>query len=193
MKDLQAYTTVRRDVDLDSTPRRDENGTYHWSNGQLKILNQEEFSGLRENQLKVQQTDVQLKVLSQAILAFNGPTQALEQEGNGLLQYNQGEIAAEKARLEGLKFKLAQLDKAMLKRGFIPPTDKPEEVEPPPPPKAKQRWIRWKEILGFFAIWLVGEIFMTYVQWHSRRDGKGIEDMIVRSLSLGVVLSLFTW
>ena len=188
MKDLQAYTTVRRDVDLESTPNRNDDGSYSWSNGQLEILNQPDFGALRHNQVKIRQINNQIEVLNQEILTFDTPTNVLEQEGKGLTHFNQAEIAEEKARLEGLKFKLSQLDKAMLKRGVIPPVNDPEpDIKQP---KSKRRWIRWREVLGFFLIWLVGEIFMTYVQWHSLRDGKDIEDMIVRSLSLGVVLFL---
>lgn len=189
MKDLKNYTTVLRDVGLDSTPIRNESGRYLWSNGQLEILNQEEFNDLRINRVKIAQVGASLKDLSEEILAFETPTQALEQEGNGLLGGNQEEIEDQQAQLEQFKASLAQLDKDMLLRGYIPPGEAPQSKAPASAP-GKSPWVTGKEILGFLLIWVIGEVFMTYVQWNGLRDGKGIEDMIVRSISLGVVLFL---
>ncbi|MDN5217233.1 hypothetical protein QQ020_34490 [Fulvivirgaceae bacterium BMA12] len=189
MKDLQNYTTVLRDVGLDSTPERDESGLYHWSDGQLEILTQKEFNDLRINQGKIDRTNASLKALSEEILAFEAPTQALEQEGNGLLGGNEDEIRDQQAQLDQYKASLAQLDKDMLLRGHIPPNEAPPPEAPVAPPKKRNR-VTGREILGFLLIWVIGEVFMTYVQWQSLRDGRGIEDLIVRSISLGVVLFL---
>ena len=191
MKDLQNYTIVQRDVGLDSTPLRDESDQYLWSNGQLEILNRPEFNELRINKVKLSQVDTSLKNLSEEIQAFEAPTQALEQEGNGLMDGKRKEIEDRQAELEQFKASLDQLDKDMLLRGYIPPSEGPQSETPvsTPAPKKNSR-VTAKEILGFLLIWLTGEVFMTYVQWNSLRDGRGIEDMIVRSISLGVVLFL---
>ena len=192
MKDLQNYTIVQRDVGLDSTPLRKESGHYGWSNGQLEILNQPEFSNLGVNKVKLAQIDTSLKNLTEEILAFEAPAQALEQEGDGLLAGNQQEIDDQQAQLEQFRASLDQLDKDMLLRGYIPSTETPTSAPTgsPPPSPGKRSRVTAREVFGFLLIWLVGEIFMTYVQWNSLRDGRGIEDMIVRSVSLGVVLFL---
>ncbi|MEJ2004749.1 MAG: hypothetical protein P8X57_07255 [Cyclobacteriaceae bacterium] len=65
-----------------------------------------------------------------------------------------------------------------------------ETPEQPSVKKKKTNRLSFREIIGFLSVWLIGEIFMTYVQWNTLRDGKGIEDMIIRSISLGVVLFL---
>ncbi|MCG8319011.1 MAG: hypothetical protein MI921_05885 [Cytophagales bacterium] len=192
MKDLQNYTIVQRDVGLDSTPLRNESGQYCWSNGQLEILNRPEFNELCINKVKIAQADTSLKNLNEEILAFEAPIQALEQEGNGLLTGNQQEIEDQQAQFEQFRASLDQLDKDMLLRGYIPPAEEPPSKPSEPsalPPKKRSR-VTVKEVLGFLLIWLIGEVFMTYVQWNSLRDGRGIEDMIVRSISLGVVLFL---
>ena len=189
MKDLQNYTIVQRDVGLDSTPLRNGAGQYLWSNGQLEILNQPAFNELCINKVKIAQVDSSIKNLSEEIQAFEAPTLALEQEGDGLLTSNQEEIEGKQAELDQFKASLEQLDKDMLLRGYIPPGEAPPPEKPVPEPKKRSR-VTAKEILGFLLVWLIGEVFMTYVQWNGLRDDRGIEDMIVRSVSLGVVLFL---
>ncbi len=189
MKDLQNYTTVLRDVGLDSTPIRKESGEYCWSNGQLEILNESEFKALSVNRLKLTQTNEAIQNLTNEILAFEAPAEALENEGKGVLGVNQDEIDDQQNQLDHYKSALIQLDKDLLLRGYFPPEKKPLEVEEPQ--KASKRpKISVKEVLGFLLTWIIGEVFMTYVQWNGLRDGRGIEDMIVRSISLGVVLFL---
>ena len=193
MKDLQNYTTVQRDVGLESTPLRKESGQYSWSNGQLEILNRPEFDALGDNKVKIAQLDTSLKNLTEEIIAFEAPTQALEQEGNSLLSEQQQQTEDQQTQLDQFKSSLDQLDKDMLLRGYVPPADtaKNSSAEPAGAPTKKSRpGVTVKEVLGFLLIWLIGEIFMTYVQWNSLRDGRGVEDMIVRSISLGVVLFL---
>ncbi len=192
MKDLHNYTSALRDVGLDSTPVRIENGEYRWSNGQLEILNQPEFNGIRVNQLKISQTEDSVRDISGEILAYETPIRALEKEGEKLLEKDQDAINDQQIQIDHYKSLLNQLDRDMLIRGYIPPEESEQENLPPPePPKNKKlSKVSLREIMGFLAIWVVGEVFMTYVQWNTLRDGKGIEDMIVRSISLGVVLFL---
>ncbi|MDN5204580.1 hypothetical protein QQ008_24520 [Fulvivirgaceae bacterium BMA10] len=187
MKDLQNYNTVLRDIGLESIPIRDEAGSYRWSNGQLEILNQDTFNDLFINKGKIAQVDNSLKDLSKEILAFEKPTAELEQEGDNLLSGNREDVRDLQAQLDQFKTSLTQLDKDMLLRGHIPPVPESTPKEAAASPKKSAR-VTSKEILSFFMIWVIGEVFMTYVQWHTLRDGKGIEDMIVRSISFGVVL-----
>ncbi len=189
MKDLQNYTTVLRDVGLESTPIREESGKYRWSNGQLKILNEDKYNKLSVNRLKMEHLDNSINDLSQEILAFEAPTEALEIEGNGVINGDNEEIEEQQAQLLQFKTSLDQLDKDLVLRGYIPPEENVASDDAVPPPK-KVSSVTAKEIFGFLLIWLIGEVFMTYVQWNGLRDGRGIEDMIVRSISLGVVLFL---
>ncbi len=189
MKELQNYTTALRDVGLDSTPIRKESGEYCWSNGQLEILNQPEFKELSVNRLKIVQTDESIQGLTDEILAFEAPTEALEHEGKGVLGVNQDDIDDQYNQLDQFKNALVQLDKDLMLRGYFPPESSrkvEEQIEAP----LKKPKVSGKEVLGFLLTWIIGEVFMTYVQWNGLRDGRGIEDMIVRSISLGVVLFL---
>ena len=190
MKDLQNYTSALQDVGLDSTPVRNENGNYHWSNGQLEILNQDIYSGIRRNQLRIDQINKSIRTSSGEILAFEKPVEALEKEGTELLAVDQDAIDDQKMHADQYKSLLYQLDRDMLIRGYIPPDEEDSEKNKPEVRKAKSKRITLREIMGFLSVWLIGEIFMTYVQWNTLRDGKGIEDMVIRSISLGVVLFL---
>jgi len=190
MKDLKNYTSALQDVGLDSIPSRDENGNYHWSNGQLEILNQQVYHDIRKNQIRLQQLDKSVHALSADILAYESPVQVLEKEGDALLEVDQDAIEEQRLQLDQYKSMLYQLDHDMLVRGYIPPENEEEKESNTIPAKPKRQRISIREILGFLSVWLIGEVFMTYVQWNTLRDGKGIEDMIIRSISLGVVLFL---
>ncbi len=190
MKDLQNYTSALQDVGLDSTPVRNENGQYQWSNGQLEILNQDIYSGIRKNQLRIRQIEKSIRSSSGEILAFEDPVEALEKEGHELLSVDQDAIDDQRVQADQYKSLLYQLDRDMLIRGYIPPDESNSDDKSPEVKKIKPKGITFREIIGFLSVWLIGEIFMTYVQWNTLRDGKGIEDMIIRSISLGVVLFL---
>lgn len=123
---------------------------------------------------------------------YQSPAASLEHEGEALAKVYQSEIDDEQLTLKGLKVDLKQFDEDMFNRGHFIEEEKEKPAESKPKEK-KPNWFQrtsWKTIFGFLGVWLIGEVFMTYVQWSALRDDKGIEDLAVRSLAFGVTLFL---
>jgi len=189
-KTLQHYNAAQRDIRLNSFPYRQPDGTYQWSIGQLSIMNEPQFNELRVNSNEIDHLQIQVNLLRSQMLIYQTPAGKIEQEGEKLKDTWEPEIAEEELTLKTLKSDLQQYDEDMLNRGFYIYEEKDTAPTKPIEEKKKSKGINWRTILGFFGIWFGGEIFMTYVQWHSLRDDRNVEDLIVRSLSFGLILFL---
>jgi len=130
------------------------------------------------------------ETLFKEMLVFQKPTNELENEANALSQTWKAENEEEKLELNELKSALSQFDEDMLNRGFTIPEENLINTSKPIEEKEKKKSFDWKTVFSFLGIWSIGEIFMTYVQWNALRDQKGIVDLLVRSLSFGLVLFL---
>jgi len=184
---LKYYDAARRDVKIDSTPSRYQDGTYKWSNGQENILNQAQFNELRTYKTEISKLETKKETLTREMLMYQNPVKYLENEGEVLVKVWQTEIDDEQLILNGLRTDLKQFDEDMSNRGLFL---EEEEENPKSTITPQKSGINWKAVFSFIGIWLVGEIFMTYVQWNALRDEKGIEDLVVRSLSFAVTLFL---
>ncbi|MBK9732384.1 MAG: hypothetical protein IPO83_14100 [Chitinophagaceae bacterium] len=189
-KVLHYYYQAQKDVRLNSIPHRKPDGTYKWCNGQLEILNGEKFKQLRLNNNEVEHLTNRKTNIKREMLVYQNPTGKLSNEGERLSANYQPEIDDEELTLRGAKSELRKFEDDMLNRGVVIPDGKAKEKTKKPEPKKKSNGFNFKTIFSFLGIWLVGEIFMTYVQWNGLRNDKGIEDMVVRSLSFGVILFL---
>lgn len=190
-EELKYYNAAYRDVKIDSTPSRYHEGSYKWSNGQEAILNQPQFNQLRTYQTEISKLETNKETLTREMLMYQNPVNYLEKEGEGLVKVWQTEIDDEQLNLNGLKTELKIFDEAMFNRGHLILDEEQGEAKPDTEPNTKEKsGINWKAVFSFIGIWLVGEIFMTYVQWNALRDEKGIEDLVVRSLSFAVTLFL---
>ena len=189
-KTLQYYNTAKRDVKLNSIPHRLPDGVYQWNIGQLGILNEPQFYDLRVNNNEIHHLQIQVNLLRSQMLIYQTPAGKIEQEGEKLKDAWGPEIDDEELTLKTLKSDLQQHDDDMLNRGFYIYEEKHTLPVMPVEEKKKPKVINWKTFWGFLAIWLGGEIFMTYVQWHSLRDDRSINDLIARSLSFGLILLL---
>lgn len=190
METLRYYNAASKDVKINSAPSRNPDGSYKWSNGQEDILNQPQFDELRKHHSEIVQLETRKDTLSREMLMYQNPAAALEQEGEALAKVWQSEIDDEQLNLKGLKAELKQFDEDMFNRGHYIEEDKPSEMKPKESENKKKAGINWKVVFSFLGIWLIGEVFMTYVQWSALRDDKGIEDLAVRSLAFGVTLFL---
>lgn len=189
-KTLQYYNDAMKDVKLNSIPSRFPDKSYQWSDGQSEILNQQQFSELRIIISEIEQSTSHRETLKREMLVYQNPTNKLAKEGDTLTQTIQAEIDDEQVALKGLKAELSQYNEDMSNRGFFISEDDDTNISKPIEEKVKEKRFNLKTVFGFLGVWLIGEIFMTYVQWNALRDEKGIEDLVVRSLSFGVVLFL---
>jgi hypothetical protein len=187
---LKYYNGAIRDYKLNSIPTRLPDGSYGWNDSQLAILTQPQYNEIRKIHTEMEQSIKEHETLFKEMLVYQKPTNELECEATVLAQKTNTEIDEEKFILNDLKSAFRQYDEDMLNRGFNIPDDIQIESSTPIEEKEKKKSINWRTVFGFLGIWSIGEIFMTYVQWNALRDQKGIEDLIVRSLSFGVVLFL---
>ena len=187
---LHYYNAASKDVKINSTPSRNPDGSYKWSNGQEDILNQPQFDELRKHHSEIVQLETRKDTLLREMLMYQNPAASLEQEGEALAKVWQSEIDDEQLTLKGLKGELKQFDEDMFNRGYYIEENEPAETKPKEDESKKKKGINWKAVFSFLGIWLIGEVFMTYVQWSALRDDKGIEDLAVRSLAFGVTLFL---
>ncbi len=186
---LQYYYEVQRDINLDSFPLRLQDGTYKPSHGQLKILNDSKYIRFREIAVEIKQFKERKRQILHNILVYQTPTDRLEQEA-------QEELKNLKIKLNRIELELSEvlseknkLIRDLTNRGFFPKTNNPE-LQTIKQDKRDTKG-NFKKILGLVGIWLVLEVFMSLIQWSSLRAEKGIEDIIIRSLSLGVLLGFF--
>lgn len=189
-KPLYYYNIAYRDVKLNSIPSRNSDGSYNWTNGMEEILNLSQFNDLRKNYSEISQLEIKKNSILKEMLMYQHPTNNLEKEGESTIKTWQSELEDEQLNFKDLKIDLKQFDEDMFNRGHFIEQDESSEKNIDKNEDKKRKGINWKEIISFLAVWLIGELFMTYVQWSALRDDKGIEDLAVRSLAFAVTLFL---
>lgn len=188
---LHYYNLAYRDVKLNSTPYYNNEGSYQWSNGQLEILNHPQFDELRKLYSEIDQLETKKNMQLREMLAYQNPSNSLKKESETLTKVWQSEIDDEQLILKDLKTELKQFDEDMFNRGHYIEEDRPAESKPN---EKKSNWfqrINWKVAFSFFSVWLLLEIFMTFIQWSSLQNDRSIEEILIRSFSLAVMLLFF--
>ncbi len=188
--EFEYYNLALKDVNIGSIPHRN-GSTFKWSNGQEAILNQNSYKDLRDlrfnSDLLIKEKNV---LLNQMVGLQSSIDTTLEGEDRSRPELLM-EIETEKQKLKQYKNELTQFEKDMVDRGLWENDRKSHDKKEPR--LSSEGKISWKEVLSFLGIWIIGEIFMTYVQWSALRDEKGLSDLFVRSFSFGVTLFLFHW
>lgn len=189
-KTLHLYKAAMRDKNLNSIPHRLPDGTYQWSQGQLELLNEAQYSQLRMNNVEIDQLSARQKMLMRESLIYQQPSLKLEADGRNIVESLEPDIAEEELSLRGLKIDLKNFEEAILNRGlhFEDVQVHPDAKSTEQPKKSRESKVR--SVLRFLLIWLVGEAYMTFISWKNLRDTNGIEDLLARSLSFGVILFL---
>lgn len=190
MDNLQFYNDVFRDIHINSLPRRDQKGNYLWPNGQEKIISKPQFKELRKYKSEIEQLKSKKELLTREMLMYQDPANFLDKEGDELAKSWQKEIDEEKLKLNNLNSELEQFDEDMFNRGYFIEENTSSGNKPFDKEVNTKKGINWKVVFRIIGIWIIGEIFMTYVQWNALRDEKGLEDLLVRSLAFGVTLFL---
>ncbi len=184
---LRYYHAAKKDIGLNAFPHR-RNGEFKFTPGQEEILTEERFKKIRKNGNEIEYLKTRKQKINREKLVYQDPTGKLANEAERQSANWKPEMDEEELRMKQLKQEQKQFIDDMLKLGIVIPAKK--EVPKNPAHKNKSTSFTWKIALSFFGIWFVGEIFMTYVQWNALRNDKGVEDMVVRSLSFGVILFL---
>lgn len=191
---LNYYNQALKDVNLDSIPKRNTNGTYIWSLGQENIINDSQYNRLREINIELKHiAEAKMQMLSQ-ILTFQAPADELDRSSNKALSQLNYQLAEIETDLSAIVLERNQLKRDLINRGYMAKetADDPEIKTEEKKISSKSIFLKkfWK-VLFAFLIWFVLEVFMTAIQWNSLRDEKGTSDIIVRGLSLGILLGFF--
>lgn len=189
MDSLKIFNLVLRDINLKSIPARNSNGTFIWNSGLLEIIHQSQYLDIKTNLFEIERLRSVKKLQIQDMINSENPTILLENEGKTTKQSNDNLIENAKQDIQLKKAELDDFEQDLMNRGVSIEVKKEKETALETSPEKKE-YNRWKYIFSFVLTWIVGEVFMTYVQWQSLRDTKGIEDLFVRSLSFAVVLFL---
>lgn len=189
-KTIQRYTNVSRDVRLNNIPARHQDGSYMWSRGQLDILNDPQFNRVKDIQTEIRKASNQRESLLVEMLNMKNPVNRIENEGDIAVQNLKGEIEEEQIQSKSRASELSQFDEDLFNRGIYLNSDLVKSPIIQNKGEGKSLGFSRKSIISFLLTWFLAEVFMTFVQWDALRDYKGIESLIVRSLSFAAVLFL---
>lgn len=188
MEMLKYYKLAKKDYDFGACPQRNEDATFGFTNGQKIILNQSFYGELSHIYLKDKKASKKINEIVGKMLSLETPAKLIYENGKNIKETNQQKIEALEAQKQNWVGKLEQFEEDMIKRGIIAGN---EVISNDTPSERKEKTpSRLKVIVAFILVWLLGEVFMTYVQWQWLRDEKGIEDLAIRSISFGVALLL---
>lgn len=187
---LYYYEQAQKDVKLNSIPHRQSDGLYIPSQGQRKILNDHRYKDLRRNDIEIAHLVGQKNALVKDLLAYETPTTHLETSANEKKHILEIELEEVKTELALKEAELKRKKEDLFNRGvYLPKKDSTSKPTVQKDNKPKER--RWKKILSFLGIWLLLELFMTAIQWSSLRDNRSIDEILIRSLALGILLFFF--
>lgn len=186
---LRYYRSAKREIGFNAFPQRKQNGEFKFTPEQEAILTETKFKSIRKGDDEITQLAKRKQDIKQEMLVYQNPSGKLAAEGKQRAENLQPEIDDVEMRLKDLKQEQDQETSDMLKLGKAIP-EQIETVEKFKKEKKSKGFLTIKMILSFLGEWLIGEIFFSYTQWNSLRNEKGIEDMLVRSLSFGVILFL---
>lgn len=189
---LDIYNAASRDVKLNSIPSRSDNNVYIWSDGQLQLMNQSRFYELRNNQVEIVHLNSMRKNHIAEMFAYEHPANNLGKNQNGFTDSYKEEIDELKEILKQSSEELRQFDDDMYNRGIYLKNTSVQSAEKVPV-KERKKVSTAKKVFYFFGVWILCEVFMTAVQWNSLRYDRGINDMVIRSLSLGLILFLIEY
>jgi hypothetical protein len=191
MSTIEKYLVAEKDVKLGRIPKHDDEGTYQWTPGQGKILNIPKFKDLRSFSSKISKIQDQINETYSKVISYQPIAKKYYENSGNEKKKLQDEIEKEELQCEGLKEEKVSLEEEFVLRGFVVEVDKKRDIVVPKiKPEVKKNRINWKSIFSFILIWFIGEIFMTWVMWESLRYENAIGDLLVRSISFGVILFL---
>lgn len=185
---IRLFSNVLRDVKLNNVPSRRPDGSYSWTHGQLDILKGYSFNKMKEFQLEIRQLSFRRESLLVDMLNMQNPASNIEQLGNKETRHLETATEKEENRFKNSKLELDQFEEDLFNRGICLPHQNDTDQTNRSEAKKKPRGLKLRAVLILIGIWFIVELFMTYAQWNSLREFKGIEGLVVRSLSFGVVL-----
>jgi hypothetical protein len=187
---LNNYNQAQMDINLDSIPKRNKNGTYNWSLGQEKIINDSQYNRLREINLELKHLTEAKKHKLNQILTYQAPTDELDRNSNKALNQLNDQLTEIETDLSAIVSERDQLKRDLINRGYMPK----ETVEDAVKKEEKKKLSKYQTVIKFFKlliVWLILEAFMTLIQVNSLRDEKGWLEIIIRGMSLGLMIIFF--
>lgn len=193
-KILRNYRLAQKDINLGNLPHRRLDKDYHWNFGQRHILDQAEYSDLRNLNVEVASLLTQKERLIEEIMQFEVVANRLETQAEQIIRECEDEIELQKNFNDSSKDLLKREEEDLANRGYYmvesATTSNPVTLDEE---KKESATFGLKKIAQLIGLWALCEVFMTYVQWSELRDYNGVETLFARSASFGVILLLVHW
>lgn len=170
-------------------PLRRADGSYRWCHFQRRILKKYDRM-IREIQQKLRELKSQLNRLLHEKEIYRSPVEELDR-----IALEEKEKAQKK--LEETNFELSQTheEKNQLKEeltGFgIKIDEKSSAASGDESNRTGQHEWWMRHVFSFLGIWFLCEVLLTAVQWMSLRDILSIEEVLTRSLEIGILILFF--